>query len=154
MVSGPAKSSRARSSAQIRLRERAVLEPVAPRLADATGADAIRLIDVLWFERGGERVAAAFEVEHSTSIHSGIVRMLDLAATQPDGLRGLFIVAPDEREDEVRKQLTRPAFRSVASLDLRYLPYGELYRNREQMARFGAGLKAIEAVARRLCVAG
>jgi type II restriction enzyme len=119
-------------------------------LQNVGGADAIRLIDVLWFERGGERVAAAFEVEHSTSIYSGIVRMLDLAATQPDGLRGLFIVAPDEREADVRKQLARPAFRSVASLDLRYLPYGELHRNREQMARFGHGLKAIEAVARRL----
>src|SRR3546814_1317359 len=41
-------------------------------------ADAIGLIDVLWLESGG-RVAAAFEVEHSTSIYSGIVRMLDLA---------------------------------------------------------------------------
>lgn len=64
-------------------------------LAEVPGAEAIRLIDVLWLERGAERVAAAFEVEHSTSIHSGIVRMLDLASTQADGLRGLFVVAPD-----------------------------------------------------------
>lgn len=40
--------------------------------------DAVRLIDVIWLEKGA-RMAAAFEVEHSTSLHSGIVRMLDLA---------------------------------------------------------------------------
>src|SRR5581483_5847487 len=45
----------------------------------APGADAVRLIDVLWLERGSGRVAGAFEVEHTTSIYSGIVRLLDLA---------------------------------------------------------------------------
>ena len=126
------------------------LEALPPAIQENPGADAIRLIDVLWLDRGGERVAAAFEVEHSTSIHSGIVRMLDLAATQAEGLSGLFIVAPDDREDEVRKQLARPAFQSVAAMQVRYLPYGELKANRAAMARFGAGLKAVEAVARRL----
>ena len=116
----------------------------------APGAEAIRLIDVLWLERGGDRVSAAFEVEHSTSIHSGIVRMLDLATTQAEGLRGLYVVAPDEREDEVRRQLARPAFRAVSDLEVRYLPYGELSRNREAMARFGSGLKSVEAVSRLL----
>jgi type II restriction enzyme len=144
-----AANDRSRSCSSGRLGE-GCLEALPAALQDAPGADAIRLIDVLWLERDAERVAAAFEVEHSTSIHSGIVRMLDLAATQADGLRALFVVAPDEREDEVRKQLARPAFRSVSALDVRYLPYGELKRNREAMARFGAGLKAVEAVARRL----
>jgi hypothetical protein len=35
-------------------------------------------------------------------------------------------------------------------LQVRYLLYGELERNRDAMARFGSGLKAIEAVARTL----
>jgi type II restriction enzyme len=35
-------------------------------------------------------------------------------------------------------------------LDVRYLPYGELERHRASMARFGAGMKAVEAIARRL----
>jgi len=121
-----------------------------PDIQDGSGADAIRLIDILWLDRGGVHVAAAFEVEHSTSSHSGIVRLLDLAATQAEGLSALSIVAPDEREEEVRKQLARPAFQSVAALQVRYLPYGELQANRAAMAGFGAGLKAVEAVARRL----
>ena len=109
------------------------------------------MIDVLWLERGVPRVAAAFEVEHTTSIYSGIIRLLDLAIGAPgQATRGLFLVAPDDREAEVRAQLARPAFRHIRDLGVRYLPYGELDRNRDAMARFGAGLKAIEAVARTL----
>ena len=117
----------------------------------APGADAVRLIDVLWLERGDGRVAGAFEVEHTTSIYSGIVRLLDLALGAADQTaRGLFLVAPDDRENEVRAQLARPAFSRVADLAVRFLPYGELEQHRETMARFGQGMKAIEAVARRL----
>jgi type II restriction enzyme len=50
----------------------------------------------------------------------------------------------------VRAQLARPAFRHVAELKVRYLPYGDLAKHREAMARFGQGLKAIEAIARSL----
>ena len=125
---------------------------VLPEALDAApGADAVRLIDALWIERGTSRVVAAFEVEHSTSIYSGIVRLLDLALGAPEqSVRGLFVVAPDGREEEVRAQLARPAFRRVSDLHVRYVPYGELARNREAMGRFGAGLKAIEAIARTL----
>ncbi|MCC7383959.1 MAG: type II restriction endonuclease [Deltaproteobacteria bacterium] len=127
------------------------LDVLPPALSDAPGADAIRLIDVLWLARGTADVAAAFEVEHTTSIYSGIVRLLDLALGVPSSAsRGLFLVAPDDREPDVRAQLHRPAFKSVAELRMRYLPYGELERHRDSMARFGEGLKAIEAVARAL----
>lgn len=127
------------------------LESLPAALAECAGADAIRLIDVLWLERGSARVAAGFEVEHTTSIYSGIVRLLDLAlGSSGEATRGLFLVAPDDREKDVRAQLHRPAFRQVADLHVRYLPYGELAKHREAMGRFGAGLKAVEAIARRL----
>ena len=102
---------------------------------------------MLWLK--GDDVAAAFEVEHSTSIYSGIVRLLDLCLGAPAAVaRELFIVAPDDREREVLAQVQRPAFRGVTELRVRYLPYGELSRHRESMARFGEGLKAIQAVSR------
>ena len=111
----------------------------------------IRLIDVLWLDRGAHTVAAAFEAEHTTSIYSGIVRLLDLALGAPaSATRGLFLVAPDDREEQVRAQLARPAFQRVADLKLRYLSYGALAANREAMARFGHGLKAIDAIAKLL----
>ena len=115
------------------------------------GADAVKLIDVLWIDRATSDVAAAFEVEHSTSIYSGIVRMLDLALGAPErATRGLFLVAPDAREGEVRAQIARPAFRRVADLAMRFLPYSELEKNREAMARFGRGLHPVIAAARPL----
>ena len=127
------------------------LDQLPSALAGVPGADAIRLIDVLWLEKGAERVVAAFEVEHTTSIYSGIVRLLDLALGAPgNATRALFLVAPDDREEEVRAQLRRPAFQRVGDLHVRFLPYGELEQNRAAMARFGHGLKAIEAVARDL----
>ena len=129
------------------------LDCLPPQLDDAAGADAIRLIDVLWLERGTGTVAGAFEVEHTTSIYSGIVRLLDLALGGGDatgGVQGLFLVAPDDREKDVRAQLARPAFRRVADLRVRFLPYSELEQHRDAMKRFGHGMKAIEAVARTL----
>jgi len=123
------------------------LDELPPRLREAPGADAVRLIDILWIRDGD--VVAAFEVEHSTSIYSGIVRLLDLAVGAPASVsRELFIVTPDDRESEVQAQVRRPAFRGVADLRVRYLPYGELDRHRESMGRFGEGLKAIQAVSR------
>ncbi len=115
------------------------------------GADAVRLIDIIWISPSDARVAAAFEVEHTTSIYSGIVRLLDLALGSADGApRGLYLVAPDAREEDVRAQLARPAFSRVRELEVRFLPYSELEQHRHAMARFGFGLKAIEAVARSL----
>jgi type II restriction enzyme len=79
------------------------------------------------------------------------VRLLDLALGSPGASdMRLFLVAQDDREEEVRAQLQRPAFRRVADLTLKYVPYGELSRHREAMARFGEGIRPLEAVARTL----
>ena len=128
------------------------LEYLPDTITTSPGFDSIRLIDVLWLVKSGGAVAAAFEVEHSTSIYSGIVRMLDLALSGGDlhSAAGLFLVAPDAREADVRAQLRRPAFSRIADLDFSYLPYGQLEQNRDAIARFGSGLKAIGAIARKL----
>lgn len=146
-----ASNDRGRLHDGVRLGE-GCLESLPTSISTSTGADAIRLIDVLWLEQGGDRVAAAFEVEHSTSIYSGIVRMLDLALSGSDlhATAGLFLVAPDARESEVRAQIARPAFNRIADLEIAYLPYGELERHKEAISRFGSGLKAIKAISRAL----
>ena len=113
--------------------------------------DSVRLIDVVWVDRAAQAVAAAFEVEHSTSIYSGIVRMLDLALGTEVGKNStLFLVAPDERRDDVAQQLRRPAFSRVSELGIRYLPYGELRLHRAAIERFGAGLKPLLELSVRL----
>ena len=127
------------------------LTALPPAMAAARGSEAVRLIDIIWIDTAGGQAIAAFEVEHSTSIYSGIVRMLDLAmggtAAPPEGL---FLVAPDGREKDVRAQLVRPAFGSIGHLNLRYIPYSELRNHREAIARFGTGMKAIHTLSKAL----
>jgi type II restriction enzyme len=145
-----ASNDRARAYGTGRLAD-GCLESLPDPLASGTAADAIRLIDVLWIERETSSVAGAFEVEHTTSIYSGIVRLLDLALGHAqERARGLFLVAPDDREDDVRAQLKRPAFSRVTDLEVRYLPYSELEKHRDAIVRFGTGMKPIEALARSL----
>ncbi len=89
------------------------LDRLPSSIENAAGAESIRLIDVLWIDSASDCVAAAFDVEHTTSIYSGIVRMLDLALSSDlHATGGLFLVAPDGREDEVRSQLRRPRLQS------------------------------------------
>ncbi|MBI3852321.1 MAG: hypothetical protein HY298_18860 [Verrucomicrobia bacterium] len=68
----------------------------------------IELIDVLWLK--GNSIVAAFEVESTTKIYSGLLRMSDLLALQPNLEINLFLVAPDERRDKVEQEILRPTF--------------------------------------------
>jgi hypothetical protein len=68
----------------------------------------IENIDVLWLERS--MLVRAFEVEHTTSIYSGLLRMADLLALQPNIDIRLHIVAPDYRRSRVLEEIQRPVF--------------------------------------------
>jgi hypothetical protein len=74
---------------------------------DAT-LDTVKQIDVLWLK--GRAMARAFEVEHTTAIYSGLLRMADLLALQPNMQIKLHIVAPEERLEKVRREIKRPVF--------------------------------------------
>jgi len=68
----------------------------------------IELIDVLWLK--GNTIVAAFEIESTTSIYSGLLRMSDLIALQPNLDIKLYLVAPDTRGDKVKREILRPTF--------------------------------------------
>jgi hypothetical protein len=68
----------------------------------------IENIDVLWIK--GRSIVRAFEVEHTTSIYSGILRMADLMALQPNLNIAAHIVAPAERKQKVLQEISRPVF--------------------------------------------
>lgn len=63
-------------------------------------------ISVIWLR--GRSMARPFEVEHTTSIYSGILRMADLLALQPNMNIKLHIVAPDGRRDKVFQEIRHP----------------------------------------------
>jgi len=68
----------------------------------------VKNIDTVW--KLGHSIKSAFEVEHSTSIYSGILRLSDLRALTPNSTYPLFIVANRERKNKVFEQLRRPTF--------------------------------------------
>lgn len=68
----------------------------------------VEQIDVLWLK--GRSIARAFEVEHTTAVYSGILRMADLLALQPNMDIKLHIVAPVDRRDKVMAEIRRPVF--------------------------------------------
>ena len=68
----------------------------------------IELIDVLWLKR--HSVVAAFEIECTTTVYSGLLRMSDLLALQPNIQIPLYLVAPDDRSAKVEQELMRPTF--------------------------------------------
>ncbi len=68
----------------------------------------IEQIDVLWLK--GRSMARAFEIEHTTAIYSGLLRMADLLALQPNMDIRLHIVAPQVKRGRVLGQIKRPAF--------------------------------------------
>jgi hypothetical protein len=68
----------------------------------------IEQIDVLWIKK--RSIVRAFEVEHTTSVYSGLLRMADLLAMQPNLKIKLHIVAPVSRRDKVLREIRRPVF--------------------------------------------
>ena len=75
---------------------------------DDTTLRTIEQIDVLWLR--GRSIARAFEVEHTTSVYSGILRMADLLALQPNMDIKLHIVAPLARREKGIQRCGCPAF--------------------------------------------
>lgn len=79
-----------------------------PHQFDEATNRTIELIDVLWLQ--GNAIVGAFEIESTTSIYSGLLRMGDLIAMQPNLNIPLYLVAPDERREKVMEEVNRPTF--------------------------------------------
>ena len=79
-----------------------------PLVFDDTTLKTIQNIDILWIKR--RSIVRAFEIEDTTSIYSGILRMADLLSLQPMLDIKIHLVAPLIRRDAVFKQITRPVF--------------------------------------------
>ena len=79
-----------------------------PLSFDEATTRTVEFIDVLWLK--GNAIIAAFEVESTTSVYSGLLRMSDLVAMQPNLNMPLYLVAPDERRDKVFVEVNRPTF--------------------------------------------
>lgn len=110
-----------------------------PLQFDQATQKTIELIDVLWLQ--GDAIVAAFEVEHTTLIYSGLLRMSDLVTMQPNININLYIVAQDDKEDRVFNEINRPTFRKLKPPlpeICKFIPYSKLKR---EIDNLGSRLK-------------
>lgn len=114
---------------------------------DKETLNTIQLIDVIWFEKNSNKPVCAFEVEKSTSIYSGILRLSDLAFSFEDHQTSLFIIIPDSREKEVVVQLSRPSIRNT-NVKIKYILFSDLREHCDAMCKFGDSHKILEKIAK------
>jgi hypothetical protein len=103
-----------------------------PLQFDEVTNQTIELIDVLWLS--GNAIVAAFEIESTTSIYSGLLRMSDLVTMQPNLNIPLYLVAPDERREKVIEEVNRPTFSRLTPPMNRicsYISFSALRQNME-----------------------
>ncbi|VVB85426.1 Uncharacterised protein [uncultured archaeon] len=109
----------------------------------------IALIDVIWFEKGTNKLVSAFEVEKSTSIYSGILRLTDLALTLPNSEKiSLYLVAPEQREKEIITQLKRPSLIAKEGTKISYILFSELCMHCDSICKLGDDYTIMEKVAK------
>jgi len=108
----------------------------------------IGLIDVLWLNKDENTVVCAFEVEKSTSIYSGILRLTDLALSLKEmNSVSLYLVAPDEREKEVKIQLKRPSLSKNSNESISYILFSKLCTHCDSICELGSDYTILEKIA-------
>ena len=100
----------------------------------------ISLIDVIWINQNAP--VCAFEIETSTSIYSGLLRMSDLLAVVPALNIQIYIVSPRERQNKVLAELARPTFRKIGLSEYcRYIPSEDLSELIGRVKGFGGHIQ-------------
>lgn len=115
---------------------------------DAETVKTIKLIDVLWFKKGTNTVIAAFEVEKSTSIYSGILRLTDLSYTIANDMEVFYLVAPNSREKDVQLQLSRPAIKNN-KVKIKYILFSDLRLHCDALCKLGDNHSIMEKIAKK-----
>jgi len=90
-------------------------------------AASLAFIDVLWVHPTRNLLTAAFEVEHSTTIYSGLLRFNDVHIDFKLPRAG--VVAQAERKDLFLRQISRRTFRASGLSDVcLFYSYADVYR--------------------------
>lgn len=111
--------------------------------------ETVGLVDVIWLHPDTHETVSAFEIEKSTSIYSGILRLEDLVRSIPGCTSNVYLVAPDKREKEVMAQLARPAFKQdLADIPLAFIPFDDLCEHCDALCRFGEDHSILRKIAR------
>lgn len=114
---------------------------------DPTEQKIIPYIDVIWLGKN-KRVKAVFEIECTTSIYSGLLRMTDLMELYGSLNFSFYIVVPEARVKKVKEQLSRPTFKAL-ELDkkCKWIIIEELENKWEEMMEWGTEPAIINRIA-------
>jgi hypothetical protein len=90
--------------------------------------DILQEIDVIWIRKGSGEIRGLFEVEHSTTIYSGLLRLNDVHLTAPNLRPQFSIVSNEERRALFVRQVNRPTFRASGLIEFcTFLDYFSVY---------------------------
>ena len=84
----------------------------------------------------------AFEVEHTTSVYSGILCMADLLALQPNMDIKLHIVVPTTKRDKCVRQLGSGSGEGQHTITIRDFRHLDRSESRRPIKRAGSGQSA------------
>jgi hypothetical protein len=93
----------------------------------------VQNIDVLWLAKNVIR--KAFEIESTTLIYSGLLRLNDLVLSQPNIQIELYVAASRARRDKVHRQLLRPSFQPLLP-KCQFLAFEEIGEQIDRLGRF------------------
>jgi type II restriction enzyme len=98
---------------------------------------------------GINNIIGAFEVEKSTSIYSGILRLTDFVYSIADGDEVFYISIPDSREKDVRMQPSRPSIKSII-ISISYILFSDFRKNCETLCKFSDSHQILKKIAKNL----
>jgi hypothetical protein len=96
----------------------------------------VQNIDVLWLEN--KVIRKAFEIESTTSIYSGLLRLNDLVLAQPNNNIDLYVAASGKKRSRVCDQLVRPSFQSLLPL-CRFITFEEIEEQAKRIESLSLG---------------
>lgn len=83
-------------------------------------------IDVLFFDKERDVLTHAFEVEHTSTMYSGLLRLNDIAETCHRGTTKFYIISDKSKRDKFNHELERPSFQLLRKDKCEFVSYEEL----------------------------
>jgi len=109
---------------------------------DPATRSTVEMIDVIWIQN--RAIVAAFEIESTTSIYSGLLRMSDLISMQPNLNIPLYLVAPNARRNKAISEINRPTFTRLSQPlyeICRFISFETLRKGISDTSKFARHLK-------------
>jgi hypothetical protein len=113
-----------------------------PVVAAERTRSVMKNIDVIWFRRGAGHPVRFYEIEHSTSVYSGLLRFNDVMIDFP--IPEAFIVGDGEKtQRKFEREIARRTFDHSGLIEVtRFLLYEDVRQTWQRYRSVGSGSKA------------